>query len=492
MLAVMRAMIGLLVGLWLAAIPAVAGASPPASVRVPSEPDALAYAPGHVLWVTHKFHGPLVVHHVPATGGPASVLVTIGRAHPASDNVAVSLAATANGYVIAARDGRLITTGECGCDYDVSEGELVVRGGYDGSSSTLVNCAPRRNDDEQPALQVAAGTSGYALSGVRCGTAAAVDTISGEGVVAPITGITPAVIGAISFAEPFVAIEGTAAGAPKTTSVHVFDTVGGARRDLPDAAERRGGPFQVLADGSLLIGNGSATDVPKGTYVWPPGVPAPQLLSAANLGVAGAGRMLFGREPIAGAEAALGLADLDGSSPRTVGAPGAGITRIPFYLDATVAAFLNRSCSGAAQMTTVDLADATTPAAPDGCPVSMQSSTVTFDHKGRGTLLVTCPNGCHSDVQLYISLHPKQLSTHDLNRYVDTVFDSRLAIGKLNLNPSTTAQRVAVRLKRPAITLMRRYHRSLRVFPSVGYSGDIGVGPELPLPIPTITAKLRR
>jgi hypothetical protein len=202
--------------------------------------------------------------------------------------------------------------------------------------------------------------------------------------------------------------------------------------------------------------------------------------------------MLFGRAPMAGADAGLGLADLDGSGLRTVGAPGAGITRIPFYLDATTAAFLNRSCSGAAQITTVDLTDTTPPSAPDGCPVRIEGSTVTFDRAGRGTLLVTCPNGCRSAMQLYISLRPKQISTHEENRYLDTVFDTRLANAKLSLSPSTTPQPVAVRLVHPAIALLRRHHRRLRVFPSVGYSSDIGVGPELPLPIPTITAKLRR
>ena len=306
--------------------------------------------------------------------------------------------------------------------------------------------------------------------------------------IAPVAGITPAVVGGISYAEPFLAIEGTAAGASKATTLHIYDTAGGTRRDLPGAAAWDGGPFQVLPDGTLLLGNGYASNVPKGVYSWPPAALAPQLLPAGGapaLGVAGTGRMLFGR-----ADSSLGLAALDGSDPRTIGAPGAGITRIPFYLDATTAAFLNRSCTGAAQLTTVDLTDTTTPTAQLGCPVQIQGSTVTFDRTGRGTLQVTCPNGCRSALQLYISLHPKQLSTHDLNHYVDTVFDSHVAEAKLDLAASMTAQRVAIRLERPAITLLRRHHRKLRVFPSVGYSSSIGVGPELPSPVPTITARL--
>src|SRR5262245_10339343 len=150
----MRTIMLLLVAACLLAAPAAAGASAPVSVPVPSLPDALAYAPGHVLWATHTPHGPVVVHQAPATGGPESVLATIPRPHAASEELIVSLAANANGYVLAARDARLIPTGECGCDYPVSEGELVVRGGYDGSLSTLVSCVPPRNDDEQPELQV--------------------------------------------------------------------------------------------------------------------------------------------------------------------------------------------------------------------------------------------------------------------------------------------------------------------------------------------------
>ncbi|HEY6890129.1 MAG TPA: hypothetical protein VI300_20165, partial [Solirubrobacter sp.] len=430
--------------------------------------------------------------HSPAAGGGTRVLATIRRVHPASGDVVVSLAATADGYVLTARDGRLITTGECGCDYEVSQGELVVHGGYDGSPSTLVRCVPPRKDDEQPALQVAAGTSGYALSGVRCGATAAVDTISSAGVLAPLAGITPAVEGAISYAEPFVAVTGTASGAPKTTSVHVFDTALGTRRDLPDAAEWHEGPFQVLADGTLLIGNGETVSVPKGTYAWPLGATTPQLLPSAQgvpLGVAGGGRLLFSREPKAGDGATLGLVGLDGSDPRTVGAPGAGQSRSPLYLDATTAAFLDRSCQGAAQVTTVDLTDATPPSAPDGCPVQVQSSTVTFDRTGRGTLQVTCPNGCRGGMQLFISQEPKQISTREQNRYLDKVFDMRLANAKLSLTPSTTAQRVAFRLVPPALALLRRHHRRLRVLPFVGFSG--GEGPEIPPPTPMITARLR-
>jgi len=45
---------------------------------------------------------------------------------------------------------------------------------------------------------------------------------------------------------------------------------------------------------------------------------------------------------------------------------------------------------------------------------------------------------------------------------------------------------------RPAIALLRRHHRRLRVFPSLGGAGTVIYGPELPLPLPDMTARLRR
>jgi hypothetical protein len=479
----MRALTVLLTVVSIAAAPASAGASPPVSVPVPSSPDALAYAPSRVLWATHTPHGPIVVHQAPATGGPESVLATIPRVHPSSREVVVSLAANAGGYAVAVRDARLIATGECGCDYPVSQGELVVRGGYDGSLSTLVRCVPPRDDDPQADLQVVAGAGGFAVAGVLCG-AAPVDTIDARGTLASLPGVRA---GAISYAEPFLAANGTAPGAPRGTVVHVFDTAAGTRRDLPDAPEWRDGVYQVLSDGTLVI-----SGVRTGIYVWPPGATTPHLLPGVRgpaYGVAGAGRMLFSPP---GAAAALGLIGLDGSGLRAVGAPGAGISRVPLYLDASTAAFSSSSCQGRAQVTTVDLTDTAAPAAPDGCPVRIQGSTVTFDRTGRGTLRVICPNGCRSAMQLYIDLDAKEISTREVNRYVDKVLDSRLANATLRLGPSAAPQRVPVRLVRPAIALLRRHHRHLRVVPSVGFSSDVGVGPELPSPIPKLTARLRR
>ncbi len=286
----MRALLILLVGFWLGAAPALA--APPVSVPVPSEPDALAYAPGHVLWVTHKGSGPLVV-----TQAPATVLATIPRVHPSSGDVAVSLAATAGGWVLSARDGKQINTGECGCDYFTSQGDLVVRGGYDGApAGTLVNCVPKAGTDEQPGLLVTAGVSGYLLSGVRCGAPAMVDTIAADGTLAPIAGIEPSLYEGISYAEPFAAVSGTAAGAPKQSSLHVYDTSSGTRRDLPSGGDWNAGLFQVLADGTVLLGDRGAGNVRQGIFSWPPGAATPALLAGpgkVQLGVGGGGRLLY-------------------------------------------------------------------------------------------------------------------------------------------------------------------------------------------------------
>jgi hypothetical protein len=478
-----RTLILLLAALLVA--PAAADAAPPVSVPVPSQPEALAYARGHVLWATHTERGPIVVHEEPAGGGPERVLATIARVHPSSDEVVVTLAANANGYIVGVRDARLINTGECGCDYAVSQGELVVRGGYDGSLGELVHCVPPRDDEPQADMRVAAGARGFAVVGLLCG-AAPVDTIDEHGTITPVPGVTA---GAISYAEPFLAVNGTVVGAPRGTAVHVFDTATGARRDLPDGPDWSDGLYQVLSDGTLVI-----SGVRKGIYLWPPGAPAPHRLGGvrgASFGLAGADRLLF-RPAGLGTHAGLSLIGLDGAGVRAVGAPGAGIDRSPLYLDATTAAFASVSCRGHAQVTTVDLTDATPPTVPDGCPVQIHDSTVKFDRKGGGTLRVTCPNGCRSAMQLYIDLDAKEVSTREINRYVDKVLDSRLANAKLRLGPSATPQRVAVRLVRPAIALLRRHHRHLRVFPSVGFSSDIGVGPELPSPLPKLTARLRR
>jgi len=77
----MRAIVLTLLGFLAAAAPAAA--APPASVSIPEFPDALAYAPGHVLWVTHTGSGPLKVIQAPSTE-----LASIPRTSPSSCHLA--------------------------------------------------------------------------------------------------------------------------------------------------------------------------------------------------------------------------------------------------------------------------------------------------------------------------------------------------------------------------------------------------------------------
>jgi hypothetical protein len=106
---------------------------------------------------------------------------------------------------------------------------------------------------------------------------------------------------------------------------------------------------------------------------------------------------------------------------------------------------------------------------------------VSFSRSGRGTISVSCPNGCRSDLQMWIDLNDHRISHHDLNRYVDKVLDSRLANGKLRLRAGSVAQTVPVKLVGPARALLRRHPR-IRTFVDVGYSSDIGVGPDIVVP----------
>src|SRR6266702_7654440 len=95
--------------------PAAARAAAPVSVPAPDPLfHPVAYAAGRVVWATATARGPIVVHQRLVSGGRATTLATIPRVHPSSRHVQVSLAANASGYVVAARDGRRIDTGECG------------------------------------------------------------------------------------------------------------------------------------------------------------------------------------------------------------------------------------------------------------------------------------------------------------------------------------------------------------------------------------------
>lgn len=473
----------------LAICPACAWAFPPASIPVPDQPDALAYASGRVLWVTHSARGPILVMEAPVTGGPARVLASVERVSPSSESLAISLAANAGGFLLAARDGREIDTGECGCNYDVSEGELVVRGGYDGSLRKLVSCKPGdRGDDEQTSLLTRAGVSGFAMAGAQCGMSASVETVGADGTRAAVPGVTleRGRSYELSYQEPFVA------AASGTTRVRVVDLRDGTRRDLalPDGVSRF--DFAVQSDGTLVLDEVPGSG-PSGVFTWAPGQPAPTRVpgvaqASFTTAVAGASRILFAPvRPVAG-ELALGLVELDGGGLRAVGAPRAGAERKPLAFDGTAAAFRSKSCTGASQVTVVDITDTTPPSGLSGCPVVLEPSTVRFSPRSRrGSVSVTCPNGCRDDLELNIQLRPRQIPPRELNRYVDQVSSSTLATARLRLSPGATAGRVTVTLERPAVRLLRR-HRRLRVFPSLS---SVGVGPEIAQPPPVLVARLR-
>ncbi len=477
--------------------PASATAAPAVNLPVPNDIQDMAYGAGHVVWATSKGHGPVLIHEEHA-GAPTTVIATIQRAHPSSADLQTQVVANATGYLLTARDGRSVDTGECGCDYDVSQGELVVRGGWDGSAHDVVRCIPASsNGDQQPLLEAAAGASGFAFDGAQCGTSASVDTVAADGTVTPIPGLRLDLYPRLSYAEPFLAVEAAFVSAMDQTNLHLIDTTHGTERVLPYAKETSGGAFHVLSDGSLVIGPGVYSGVPRDIYLWPVGAAKPHAITGVQLPDIGTfvpwgGRLLFApRGDTVGGQLATGLVGLDGTGLLPVGAPGMGSDRRPIAFDGTDAAILNHSCSGHQQVSVIDVTDSTVPATPLGCPVQIKSTRVTFDRHGRGTLKVVCPNGCDGQFEIYIPVTPKQISTRELNRYVDKVFDSHLASGRLRYGASPSTDRVPLTLVKPAFALLRKHHRKIKVVPFVGNVG-IGIGPQVPPPARLITARLQR
>jgi hypothetical protein len=477
--------------------PAAATAAPPVNLPVPSDIQDIAYGAGHVVWATSEGHGPILIHEEHA-GTPATVIATIQRAHPSSADIQTQVVANPTGYLLTARDGRSIDTGECGCDYDVSEGELVVRGGWDGSTHDVVRCIPASsNGDQPPLLEAAAGASGFAFDGAQCGTTASVDTVAPDSTVTPIPGLKLDLYPRLSYAEPFLAVETAFVSAKDKTNLHVIDTTHGTERLLPYAKQTSGGAFHVLSDGSLIIGPGVYSGVPRDVYLWPVGVATPHAIPGVQVPDVGTfvpagGRLLFTpRGDTVGGQLAAGLVGLDGSGLRPVGAPGMGSDRRPILFDGTNAAVLNHSCTGRRQVSVIDVTDSTVPPTPLGCPVQIKSTKVTFDRHGRGALKVVCPNGCDGHFEIYIPATPKQISTRELNRYVDKVFDTHLASGRLRYEASPSTHRVRLELVKPAFALLRKHHRTIEVVPRVGNVG-LGIGPQVPPPARLITARLRR
>jgi hypothetical protein len=477
--------------IWLALMAPSAVALPPVNVPLPGQVDAIAYSGGRVVWATHTRHGPIVVHQASIDGSPQTVLATVARARPSAQHVTVELAANETGYLLAARDGREVDTGPCGCNFFISLGELVVMGGYDAAQTTLVNCRPSRPkfDDEQIELRTVAGRSGFAFAGALCGAPGPVVTVSPEGTVA-VAGKVRLRAGQLygfSYSEPHVAIR-TAAG-----RIRILDTSTATAIDRTPPTSVSGYDFWLQADGTLVLGPSGYSGSPDVIYRWPPDatrpvvVPDAKLSQARQIAVGPAGILYSPLAAIDG-RLALGLAEDGTGAVRPVGAPGAGFPRTPLGVDASGAAFTNRSCEGVDQVTVVDVTETTRPAAPDGCPVEVEPETIDFAQRGRGLAGVRCPNGCSGELEMAIDLRPRQLTNRELNRYVDKVFSSTLARGKFALAPGQDFVQVPLRLTRPAIKLLGRHRGGLRVFPALRSRLS---GPEIPQPAPRMLARLR-
>ena len=394
-------------------------------------------------------------------------------------------------------------TGECGCDYSVSEGELVVRGTFGGATADVVRCVPADSTSEQTRLRAVAGTAGFAFAGAQCATTAQVNLLAASGAVRPLTNVklpapTSVATYGLDYAEPFLGVtSGTKKGSQYITQLELVDTRSETSRILPRENFVSDFDFEVLEDGTVLSGTSGYAGAPHAVYRRPPGATAATAIPGVELPDLGGwttagGQVLFApRKGEIAQQPALGLISPDGTGLRPVGAPGAGAPRQPLASDGATAAFISRSCSGAGQVTIVDLADGTPATKPLGCPVIVKPGKVTFDRKGRARLDVTCPNGCRGRLQLWIDLTEKRISRRDMNHYVDRQFDSRLADAVLRLPADEAVHRVTVKLTKPARALLRKYRR-IRVFPRAGSGGSSTTGPEVPASPPKLSARAAR
>jgi hypothetical protein len=370
---------------------ALALAALAASVPVPDYTDAIAYADGRVLYAEHAFPGkPLVLRERLLGGGPARVIATIPRAGDPREDMEVSLAPNATGYLITIR---------------TPDRDRVIHGGYDGSLRTVVDCVPESGNPAH--LAAVAGTSGFAFAGTRCDPD--VGLVGADGTLTPLPGIHSNTGHGLALAEPYLAVTDL-----ETVSLFNLDT--GERRALDHSAFGTATGLSVQPDGTVVSGNGVFGD---GVYVWPPGAARPHRLlrEKGTFGVFAAGGRVFVER-----EHSLGL--IAGGRVEDIVAPGAGDGRKPLAFDGRHAAFHSFACSEAQQVTIVDV-DA--PRGVDGCPVRVVQRTLRFGKRWRASLGVVCPNGCRGDLHL----------TRD-GEYI--------ASGKLRLRPSRRVQRVRMRL----------------------------------------------
>jgi len=369
---------------------ALALAALAASAPVPEYTDAITYADGRVLYAEHAYPGkPLVVRESPLAGGPARLVASIPRAGDPREDLEVSLAANAGGYLIAIR---------------APGSDRVILGGYDGSLRTVVECSPKAGNGLR--LQAAAGTSGFAFGGSRCDPE--VGVVGAEGTLTPVPGIHSEWGPSLAYAEPYLAVT-------DNKTVNLIDVTSGARRALDHQAFGTGIGVTVQPDGTVFSGD-------DGIHAWPLGAAQPhRILRRKDVFrvFAGGGRVFF--ESI---RLPLGLTS--DSRDVEIGAPGAGKVFAPLTFDGKHAAFHSQSCHGEYQVTVVDV-DAPRTGVVNGCPVRVAQRTLRFGRRWRTTIGVVCPNGCGGELML-------------------TRNDDIVASGRLRLRPSRSVQRVRMRL----------------------------------------------
>ena len=391
------------------------------SIRLPNTIVADTYGGGRVLWAEHQGNTPVVIRATP--GG---VLATLP---PFSGDVTISLAANATGYIVGLRDqGR----------------DVVLRGGFDGTLRTVLDCSGKGGD---AALAVAAGTAGFAFEGARCGVAAPVDLVAADATITPVPGLALNPLADLSYREPFVA-----GGA-----LRVLDLADGTHRDIPGEVKHSA----LVADGTLVIGAGS---VDSGISVWRPGTASPDVVSTDAFPegglIASETGVVFEAVPRAiHGQLALARVPLAGGGLQPAGAPGVGYPRFPLAMEGNLAAIANYACDGPAQITVVDVTQPPAPGVQYGCPVRL----------GRGAIGakagVICPNGCKAQLRFTRASSGRHRCDHGIPTGDDGPALPRcplVATAKLALRPSRRVQRAPLRFT---------HTRATRVDASLSTSG---------------------
>jgi hypothetical protein len=355
--------------------PATATAKP---VTLPLSISALdvTYAPGRVLVAEPEPFGAqaIVVRELRVPDGSQRVLLAI----PYSLNQPeVSLAANATGFAIALRDDR---------------SDRVILGDAGGVQRPIVDCvAPPEESNDTPSLRVAAGATGFAFSGARCGPAS-IAAVSADGAVTPVSRDRPvADENALAYAEPFLAI-------PAAGTIRVIDVRTGTERRVPPGTVGDDRALAVLSDGTLVFDTATFDDVsvPAGLYTWPPGAPTPTRIAAhgnQTAVLAAAPLIALGSLP---SPRVISIGD---GSARVVDSARTELPRLIGF-DGTHVASRGSSCQGEEQITIVSLAEPTPGGAVPGCPVRFTQTAARFGRSGQARIRVLCRNGCEAAVSL--------------------------------------------------------------------------------------------